>query len=82
MTARRHHGPDPNRCRQQQVLQFLGGNGGDFDGAQIQRDVGLAGATAATLSYSIAETGLDGAADNDSITVFFSRDGVTFVQVE
>ncbi len=64
------------------VLQFLGGNGADFNGAQIQRNVDLAGATAATLSYSIVETGLDGAADNDSITVFFSRDGVTFVQVD
>ena len=53
------------------VLQFIGGDHRpSFDGAQIQRTVNLAGATAATLSYSIAETGLD--ASDDSITVFFS----------
>lgn len=62
------------------VLQFIGGNGGDFNGAQIQRSVDLAGATAATLSYSIVETGLDAA--DDTIIVSFSRDGVTFVQVD
>ncbi|AOO82189.1 peroxidase family protein [Bosea vaviloviae] len=63
------------------VLQFIGGiPAGSFDGAQIQRTVDLAGATAATLTYSIAETGLD--ASDDSITVFFSRDGTTFVQVD
>ncbi|TCR68507.1 peroxidase family protein [Bosea sp. BK604] len=62
------------------VLQFIGGNGGDFNGAQIQRSVDLAGATAATLNYSIVETGLD--AGDDTITVFFSRDGVNFVQVD
>ena len=56
------------------VLQFIGGTpAASFDGAQIQRTVNLAGVTAATLSYSIAETGLD--ASDDSITVFFSRDG-------
>ncbi len=38
-------------------LQFFGGGGGDFNGAQIQRSVDLAGATAATLSYSIDRTG-------------------------
>lgn len=62
------------------ALQFIGGNGNDFNGAQIQRSVDLAGATAATLSYSIVETGLD--AGDDTIGVFFSRDGVTFVQVD
>jgi len=62
------------------VLQFIGGNGGDFNGAQIQRSVDLAGATTATLSYSIVETGLD--TGDDSIGVFFSRDGVTFVEVD
>lgn len=62
------------------VLQFIGGTGNDFNGAQIQRSVDLAGATAATLSYSIVETGLD--AGDDTISVFFSRDGVTFVQVD
>ncbi len=62
------------------VLQFIGGNGGDFNGAQIQRSVDLAGATTATLSYSIVETGLD--TGDDSIGVLFSRDGVTFVQVD
>lgn len=63
------------------VLQFIGGTpAGNFDGAQIQRTVNLAGATAATLTYSIAETGLD--AGDDSIQVWFSRDGTTFVLVD
>ncbi|MDB5539512.1 MAG: hypothetical protein JWQ89_1239 [Devosia sp.] len=62
------------------VLQFFGGAGAGFDGAQIQRGINLAGATAAALSYSIAETGLD--AGDDSIGVFFSRDGSTFVQID
>ena len=64
------------------VLQFIGGNGNDFNGAQIQRSVDLAGATGATLNYSFTPTGLDAGTDNDSVTVFFSRDGVTFVQVD
>ena len=42
----------------------------------------LAGATRATLSYAIAETGFEGAPDNDTVTVFFSRDGTDFVQVD
>lgn len=62
------------------VLAFVGGTGANFNGAQIQRSVDLAGATAATLNYSIVETGLDAA--DDSIQVFFSRDGTTFVQVD
>ena len=53
----------------------------DFNGAQIQRSVDLAGATAATLSYSIVETGLWTRAMT-VITVFFARNGVTFVQVD
>jgi len=64
------------------LLQFVGGAGNDFNGAQIQRSVDLFGATGATLNYTFAPTGLDGGADNDSVTVFFSRDGVTFVQVD
>ncbi len=59
------------------VLGFVTG-----DGAQIQRTVNLAGATNPILRYSIVETGLDAGADNDTVTVFFSRDGVTFVQVD
>ncbi len=60
------------------VLAFVNG-----DGAQIQRTLNLNGATTATLAYSaITRTALDGGADNDSVTVFFSRDGVTFVQVD
>ncbi len=59
------------------VLGFVTG-----DGAQIQRTVNLAGAATASLSYSIVETGLDAGADNDSVTVFFSRDGTNFVQVD
>ena len=59
------------------VLSFVTG-----DGAQIQRTVNLAGAATASLSYPIVETGLDGAADNDTVTVFFSRDGINFVQVD
>ena len=48
------------------VLQFIGGNpAASFDGAQIQRTVNLAGATAVTLNYSIAETGLDAGDDFD-----------------
>lgn len=63
------------------VLQFIGGTpAASFDGAQIQRGLNLAGATAATLSYSIVETGLDAA--DDSVQVLFSRDGVTFVPVD
>ncbi|MFP3543913.1 peroxidase family protein [Rhizobium sp. SIMBA_035] len=64
------------------VLQFLGGNSNDFNGAQIQRSVDLAGATTATLSYSFVATGLDAGTDNDAVTVFFSRDGTNFVQVD
>ncbi len=64
------------------VLQFLGGNGNDFNGAQIQRSVDLAGATTATLSYSFVATGLDAGTDNDAVTVLFSRDGTNFVQVD
>ena len=65
------------------VLQFIGGTpAASFDGAQIQRGINLANATAATLTYSIAETGLDALTDNDSVTVFFSRDGITFVPVD
>jgi len=64
------------------VLQFFGGTGADFNGAQIQRTVPLAGATGATLSYSVLATGLDAGTDNDAVTVFFSRDGSTFVQVD
>jgi Ca2+-binding RTX toxin-like protein len=59
------------------VLGFVTG-----DGAQIQRTVNLAGATAPTLSYSIVETGLDGGGDNDTVTVWFSRNGTDFVQVD
>ena len=60
------------------ALQFLGGNGNDFNGAQIQRAVNLADATGATLSYSIVEAiGAD-----DTITVSFSRDGTNFTQVD
>ncbi|MGV3576670.1 MAG: peroxidase family protein, partial [Devosia sp.] len=60
------------------ALQFVGGNGNDFNGAQIQRAVNLAGATAATVSYSIVEAiGAD-----DTITVSFSRDGTTFVPID
>ena len=59
------------------VLAFLTG-----DGAQIQRTVNLAGAATASLSYSIVETGLDAGGDNDNVTVFFSRDGTTFAQVD
>ena len=57
------------------VLAFVTG-----DGAQIQRTVNLANAATASLSYSINELGLD--ASDNSITVFFSRDGVNFVQVD
>lgn len=59
-------------------LRFVGG-----DGAQIQRAVNLAGATTATLAYSIQEDGLD-ANDNESVRVWFSRDGseANFVQVD
>ncbi len=64
------------------VLQFLGGNGNDFNGAQIQRSVDIAGATTATLSYSFVATGLDAGTDNDAVTVLFSRDGTNFVQVD
>lgn len=59
------------------VLGFVTG-----DGAQIQRTVNLAGATAPTLSYSIVETNLDAGADNDTVTVWFSRNGTDFVQVD
>ncbi len=59
------------------VLAFLTG-----DGAQIQRTVNLAGATTASLGYSINEIGLDAGTDNDNVTVFFSRDGTNFVQVD
>ena len=52
------------------------------DGAQIERTMNLAGATRATLSYAIAETGFEGAPDNDTVRVFFSRDGTDFVQVD
>jgi Ca2+-binding RTX toxin-like protein len=63
------------------VLQFVGGiPAASFDGAQIQRTVNLAGATAVTLNYSIAEANLD--AGDDSIQVFFSRDGTNFVLVD
>ena len=52
------------------------------DGAQIQRTVDLGGAAGATLAYTVARNGLDGGADGDSVTVFFSRNGVDFVQVD
>ncbi|WP_051960519.1 peroxidase family protein [Devosia riboflavina] len=59
------------------ALGFVAGNG-----AQIQRTVNLAGATSATLSYSIVESGLD--ENDDSLTVYFSRTGLEadFVQVD
>lgn len=59
-------------------LRFVGG-----DGAQIQRAVNLAGASSATLAYSVQENSLD-AGDNDSVRVFFSRDGseANFVEVD
>ncbi|KWV56940.1 hypothetical protein AS026_32535 [Rhizobium altiplani] len=59
------------------VLAFLAG-----DGAQIQRTLDLSNATAPTLNYTVTRNGLDGGADNDNVTVFFSRDGSNFVQVD
>ena len=61
----------------QNALRFNAG-----DGAQIQRTVDLGAAAGATLAYTVAHTGLDGAPDGDSVTVFFSRDGTDFVQVD
>ena len=63
-------------------LLFIGGTGANFDGAQITRALDLAGATSATLSYSVSESGLD--ANDDTLRVFFSRDGseANFVQVD
>ncbi|WP_283207320.1 beta strand repeat-containing protein, partial [Methylobacterium soli] len=64
------------------ALQFIGGTGTGFDGAQLQRTVDLSGVTAATLTYSVQEAGLDTGADNDTVAVWFSRDGIDFVQVD
>lgn len=61
----------------QNALRFNAG-----DGAQIQRTVNLANATASTLSYTVARNGLDAGTDNDAVTVFFSRDGIDFVLVD
>ena len=59
------------------ALRFLPG-----DGAQIQRSLDLAGASSATLTYSLsANVGLEA---DDTVTIFFSRDGIeaNFVQVD
>jgi Ca2+-binding RTX toxin-like protein len=63
-------------------LQFVGSNAAGFDGAQITRTLDLAGVSSATLSYSVEEFGLD--ANDDTLRVFFSRDGseANFVQVD
>jgi Ca2+-binding RTX toxin-like protein len=55
------------------VLRFDSG-----DGATITRTVPLAGATAATLVFSVNEQNLDGLGDNDNIVVQFSSDGTTW----
>ncbi|ODT08495.1 MAG: hypothetical protein ABS58_02165 [Mesorhizobium sp. SCN 65-20] len=60
------------------ALEFVGGNGNDFNGALIERTLDVAGATSATLTYTIGTRALT----NDTITVFFSRNGTTFVQVD
>ena len=69
--------PDPYRQRQQRAA-LLGGTRRGLNGAQIQRTVNLAGATAATLSYDYDADGLDG---GDIVTVLFSPDGVTFTTI-
>ncbi|WID99328.1 hypothetical protein QO058_14470 [Bosea vestrisii] len=61
----------------QDALRFNAG-----DGAQIQRTVNLANATESTLSYTVARNNLDGGADNDAVTVYFSRNGTDFVLVD
>jgi Ca2+-binding RTX toxin-like protein len=61
------------------TLQFIGNlpaNGSD--GAQITRGINLAGATQATLAYSANPDNLDA---GESVTVQFSADGVTFVNL-
>lgn len=64
------------------VMQFIGGNGNNYNGAQITRAVDLTGATTASLTYSVQENGLD--ANDDTLTVLFSRDGseANFVQID
>ena len=59
-------------------LRF-GENGGD--GASIQRTINLANATAATLSYTVSEQGLDA---GETVKVYFSADGTeaNFVLVD
>jgi hypothetical protein len=63
-------------------LQFVGGNGAGFDGAQITRTLDLAGVNSAILSYAVDEFALD--PNDDTVRVFFSRDGSeeNFVQVD
>ncbi len=58
-------------------IQVTGGNlrFDTGDGATITRTVPLAGAAGARLTYSVAETGLDGGGDNDNIQVQFSPNG-------
>ncbi|KRD96101.1 hypothetical protein ASE63_11805 [Bosea sp. Root381] len=58
------------------ALQFVGGNGAAFNGAQIQRVVNLTGATAATLSYSAGSVSLEA---GESVQVFFAANGADFV---
>ena len=78
-----HHHPHPQirvDAGNSNVMQFVGGTGGDFNGAQIERTVNLNGATGGSLSYSVTTpTGLEA---DDNVTVFFSRNGTTFVQVD
>ncbi len=63
----------------QNTMRFMGGNGGGFNGATITRTVNLAGVTAATLSYSYNEIGLD---TGETVEVQFSADGTTFTTVQ
>ncbi len=63
-------------------MQFIGGNGNNYNGAQITRSVDLAGAATASLTLFGQENGLD--ANDDTLTVLFSRDGseANFVQID
>jgi Ca2+-binding RTX toxin-like protein len=56
------------------VLRFIGGTGND--GATITRNVDLAGATAATLTYSANPDSMEA---GESVLVQFAPDGVNFV---
>jgi Ca2+-binding RTX toxin-like protein len=58
------------------ILRFYGGTGGAFNGAEITRELNLAGASTVTITYDYDADNLDG---GEQVRVMFAADGVNYV---